>query len=361
MSRFSGGFNGGPKHFWIAAGLLGLTACGLTVGPAYGKVAVKMLETNILFGARQTAPSPAAPQLPQLPQLPSFNLPTFNFPSYELPKNLECPTAGPTTFPAEVATTTPTDMPPAGQYRWRVDGGAKQSIAGIAVTIPIVGANMPTYLRRDMQLPPDATSGLPGSTSSFNYTFQTIWDLTGASAGGNGDYWVYTWQVKSNATQTSANGTFVSDPEAGLALKAVDIYKKDFKTLVTSFHPTTGLLLMPLPVVTGTSWTSNAVDPTTGEAQFQGTVGSRIRIDECGDLVEAWEAKGTLSLTGTFALNTNNPGTQTANLEIAVAPQYGGRVEQIQIDGVWFGGLDFVKTTFRAGQLNADPLPAGYK
>lgn len=370
MSRFNP-----VQRWWIALALLVLMACGLTGGPQFGKVAVRMLETDILFGARQAPASPKPPELPPQPQIPALQLPMFSFGTYSLPLQGACPTAGATTFPAEVATTTPNAMPSPGAYRWRVDGGEQLFLFGHLVTVSIAGQDMPVYVRNPKLLA-TPTNGLPGTAQSLDYTYETIWNATSTGGG----YLVYKWQVKSNGTSVTENSIVsapspapnsvsASDPEAGITLEEIDSYDSRFQNETVVFAPKpTGLLLLPLPASTGTTWTSTATDPTTGAATFQGSTGTRVRVDACGQLIEGWEATGRLTLTGTFgSVNSSNPtgGNPTsppqADLEIVAAPQYGGLIVQFKIDGTWFGGLQFVKTTIRDGQLTPDPLPKQYQ
>jgi hypothetical protein len=163
-----------------------------------------------------------------------------------------------------------------------------------------------------------------------------------------GTTYVTTWQVKPEALQERETAltasVAVGDPERGLTIKAIDNFDNTGQ-MTGSFRPRTGLLVLPLPVVPGEQFVSVAIDPQTFQvAQYQAQVVSRDRIDACGDFVEGWLVKGTLTFSG----------GQPQQYDILVAPQFGALVVSEHVVGQNIVGPFDV--TFSLGQLHPAPL-----
>jgi hypothetical protein len=326
--------------------LLGLSACGLSAGPALSKVVVDQLATDVIFGAGQPSPSPLAPPLPQLGlQQPLGDFFTGNnFSGVELTTN-SCAVAPPTAAPPVDAAPDVTAHPQVGQYRW-VGGGTYD------VVLPTNTLKFPVPQNLNVDVThvtdvPDEIPAAPGSTPDLSFTYQTIQPNVGRSG-----FLAYTWKIKANA-QTG-------DPEGGLTLTQVDLLDASGKVFKNIFKGTPGLLLMNLPAQSGPvgiQGPNGGIQPTVAadtsgnnnNMQFTGSVGSRERIDACGTWVQAWPIDGTLQI-----------GTGTATVHLDVATQFGGLVEAFNIDGSYFG-TTLNKLTMHTGQTTPDALPAQFK
>jgi hypothetical protein len=156
--------------------------------------------------------------------------------------------------------------------------------------------------------------------------------------------YVTTWQVKPEAVQERVSqlsaAVTVGDPERGLTIKAIDSFDAD-NNMTGSFRPATGLLVLPLPVVPGEQFASAAVDPQTLQlAQYQAQVVARDRIDACGDYVEGWRVKGTMTFSDGV----------TQQYDFLVSPQFGALVVSERIAGT--SVLGPYDVTFSLAQLH---------
>ena len=155
---------------------------------------------------------------------------------------------------------------------------------------------------------------------------------------------VTTWQVKPEAFQQNASALTASltvgDLERGLTIKAIDSFDAA-GAMTGSFRPASGLLVLPLPVVPGEQFVSVAIDPGTLQVvQYQAQVIARNRIDACGEFIEGWEVKGTL----TFA------GATPQQYDLLVATQYGAIVVSEHMVGQ--SGIGAYDLTFTQGQVH---------
>jgi hypothetical protein len=149
------------------------------------------------------------------------------------------------------------------------------------------------------------------------------------------------------------------EPDGGLVLTSVKLIDSSGGTIGTAFTPVVGILLLPLPVISGDSWRSVAVDPKSGQTvTHNATVDRRQRIDACGDLVDGWHVTATqVVASGRDA----NPQVVLNGYDYIVATQYGGlivdeRLTQPDPAGQTPSPFD---TDYTLGQLHPDPLPAG--
>ena len=342
--------------------LVGLAGCGpFDSPPAAAKVAVDTLSTNILFGVPSQPAVAAGGQTPATPQLPPqftetlpgqpeasfFEGNNFTFPN--VAPATECPTKSPTAFPAEPAGTGVTTMPTSGAYRWVTGGAYQMTVVTIAVSIPL-----PQFEQRVVRRAApftDPVPSAPGSPPDYAFTYQTI------EPRGDGTALLMYWQVKTNPNSVNTGlAPTVSDPEGGIVLKQVDAIDRTGKNTGAIFQSATGggLLVLPLPVQPGATFSSTAPDtsPAANTLQLSGTVGNHEVIDACGTPVQAWGVDATLT-TGTTSATA-------AKLHYDVATQLGALIIAFNVDGPFFGTI-YQKATARLGQTSPDPVPDKYK
>ena len=308
---------------------------------------VKGYAADIVFGApKPNQPSIAGPPagltasqttadvaLPALPPIATATAPPTKFVGPPPAPRKVCPDATPGSAAAEPAAITVPDgaRPAAGIYRWKKAGSLTYAIAP-DLKLPVGG-----FEQRRVRNVKEVSTGV--------FSFETVQPaLDGKSTVVTG------WQVKPNATaQRSSNLSVtvtVGDPERGLTLKSVDTIDKDGKSV--GFHPVTGLLVMPLPVVPGEQFSSVAIDPATQETMaYQATVGARDRIDACGQFVEGWQVTGKLS---------ESSSSTPLDYSLWVAPQYGALPILERRDGS--DAAVSYSLTYTLAQLHPDPDPA---
>lgn len=92
-----------------------------------------------------------------------------------------------------------------------------------------------------------------------------------------------------------------------------------------SFHPSSGLELLPLPAAVGSSWQGEAADTSTGTvASVNGVVQAETLVGVCGGVVDTRESNATIT--------TNTPNESiTTTVQTYFATQYGGLpVEEVE-------------------------------
>lgn len=318
----------------IAVLTFAATACVKQNKPG---VAIKSLQSNIVFGINPPAPV-VGPAIvsgngdllpPTTPVSPTV------FPQIPRPPQLLCRQATNNDTAGAPATVDVPGVPTVGTYRWHEAGNV--TIAGVKIDIP------PLFIQRKvldvspvttMTTPVGGdTPTAPNTTRTFTYRVRT--DLNQLSAGGTNSsgYEIDTYQVKDHplsigAGPSSANigkPIAVGDPERGLALLKSEIYDPGGH-LTGTFAPSTGLLLLPLSVNGGEDFQSVAVDPTTGQVEIlDGTVGARKLIDACGDLVQGWTVTTRMFYGIPDAANAN-AGFGAVNDTYVVATQLGAMI-----------------------------------
>jgi hypothetical protein len=124
---------------------------------------------------------------------------------------------------------------------------------------------------------------------------------------------------------------------------------------VSSFAPTPGILLLPLPVASGDTWQSVGVDTKTGAtAVLDGTVTRRQRIDACGDLVDGWLVDATQTLG---SVQNADPQAGQQAVSYLIAPQYGAMIVNERVHPADTADQSF-DLNYTLAQLKPDPLPA---
>jgi hypothetical protein len=301
-------------------------------------VDIRRVSTDIAFGKIRSGvvPSNFGPGAAEFPEqdLGFGEEFTKSFGPPLPPPPARCPNAALNAFPEREAGFNVTGLPRVGSYRWKRSG--KETRVSLPIPLPVLGFE--TRLIRN-----------PVRVSANDFTYETVQTDTtfGAST-----VVVTTWQVKTDPVRQDvdifgAARTRVGEPERGLSLKQVRRFDRDGK-LIGTFAPIPAILILPLPVVHGDTWTSVGTDPTTGESlQHQGTVAGRERVDACGDVVDGWKVDSTESFTG--------EQTSTREYDYIVATQLGAIVISEKINSTTpQGTLDAV---FSLGQLDPDPLP----
>jgi hypothetical protein len=258
-------------------------------------------------------------------------------PSTPLASRSVCRPAQPGSTALEAALTVPANArPEQGTYRWRKAGTFSLAVAPDQ-KLPVGG-----FETRKVRNVVERGNGV--------FTFEMVQpDAEGRFLR------VTTWQVKPEPVAERASALSLSvaagDPERGLALKAVDTLDADGTPVADGprFHPTTALLVLPLPVVPGEQFQSVAVDPLTGEtAIFEAQVGARDRVGACGEFVEGWQVAGTL--TSSYDGNPYSYG-------LWAAPQFGALpiLEHVARTST-LGSSDI---TFSLGQIHPQPEEGG--
>ena len=313
-----------------------------------------LVQTDLAFGIAKAGEAATPPPNVLAPLQPidsgageAFTPPTLP-PSAPAPT---CRTAGLTDFPAEpAARNVPDDRRPAeGDYRW-VRTGVVRDAKFANVPISVDGFEQRT-VRNIVERPADVDPTTEEEKPSFEFdTEQT--DLTTRATV------VRTWRVRTGATTASPSDVIVQptlpggsapttragEPDRGVSLVRQVTTTADGSESV--FAPSSPLLVLPLPVRPGETFSSTAVDPTTFQTMSftNVTVGVPERVDACGDVVEGWPVEGTFQFVGP------NGESVTFTYHAVLLPQNGGVLAAEQIDqGVENGpGMN---VTWRLGQL----------
>jgi hypothetical protein len=337
------------KGLTAASALALMTAC---VHQGKPTVSIDKLQASLVFGVKPPAPkslaSPppvdtsqdtSADETPPSDTLVQFKkAPLFVPPS---PKQPACPDPPDGASADRNLDVSATAMPAPGLYRYHDSGFETVSLGTTTTQVKISG-----FEHR-------AIAHVAG-TEPFTYDFYR--------PAANSEIQVDHMQVKNNGAQVNPSagvGTVGTpregDPERGVVLKGRDfIDSKTGNTTGTGFRPTTGLLLLPLPVSAGEAFQSVAVDSVHGRTiVLQGTAKGPFRANACGQVIDGWLVDATVQ---------DSAGGTGASFEwlYAISPQYGG----IIIHEETKTGADTTKpdtdTISEIGQLTPDPLPPGF-
>lgn len=215
---------------------------------------------------------------------------------------------------------------------------------------------------------PSAEIGVPRivrnvvERSTTRYTFEEV-----STLGNEGVVRVSTYEVNTAAlNRNPSNGVGivvtpgVGEPERGITLVKEELQDVNTGQARVTFEPTSGLLLLPLPVVAGERFASTATDPRTGETRtHEALVLERQRVDACGELIDGWgvtyqRRQGDNAVE--TAITSANPDAVVEHTMV-FATQYGGvpilenfRLKEGQCERCPF---EFKQ---RVGQLDPDPL-----
>lgn len=287
------------------------------VKPGEPGVAVKTLQADIIFGvapAVDATPPSVEPVIVEIEDTPLPETPEpSRRPPASSPPKLDCPDAVETAFPEVPAGTDVTQGPAIGKYRWKI--GGTTTIGG--TRIPLGGfvsrriANVSS-----VSTSPNRVSDPPNETQTRTFTFDLIDDAR------DGGTVVSTYEVRSNPSQqtiTTTSGTVqVGEPQRGVSLARVTIRDREGKAVGT-FEPTPAVTILPLQVAAGVQFSSVGVDTTTGATLVhQATVGTRVPVDACGEMVDGWRVTAQQAFTNAAGQ------TATVSYTYTVATQLGG-------------------------------------
>jgi hypothetical protein len=295
------------------------------------------LESSIVFGLKPlaVAPPPGAPPtvlppppldapppdvaIPDVPKPPPPKLPT-------LPPKVTyfCRTATINDFPT-VATLGAPNPPKPGFYRYKKTPPELFGSDHYDVTPADLQPRLITNITKPQKTnnPVNSAQGPVGSgqevtTTTYQYDQVTYLDNTGKNL------LVDRIQVTDNPIQQSVSSganigptEYVGGPDRGVALYGRQLVSNGASAL---FVPSSPLLLLPLPAVSGQTWQSVSVDPASGATYIlYGRIVNRQRVDACGDVVEGWaveaqtvfkDPRSSTAQNATFRyyVDTNNGG-----------------------------------------------------
>jgi hypothetical protein len=338
-----------------------LAACA---GPGDPKTGIDRLEADLVFGLKppsEAAPSAFTPpaltesgeeefldvpeSLPTPTPTPSLRpRPRRELPNQNTPPAQTCPEAALTAFPAKPADIYVTEKPKEGLTRWRRSG--TRTING--QVIPVAG-----FERRVLRRVQDDNGAFsPTATQpKMAYTFETIRPIDGGAFEVT-QYRVNTAPVSTTTASDHTGGPTSPDPEAGVVMKRVDIVRAD-GTTTPSFEPVRGLLLLPLPVTPGASFSSTATDARNERVfTIEGRIVGRGRVDACGDIIDGWRVEATMTQ------RSLQRGEEVVKYNYLVATQYGGVMIAESAEGQVVGDTnESYSVSFQRAQLEPDPLP----
>lgn len=302
----------------ILAALVAAAVLSTASLPAFLRVAaprdgvvVKSLSADLAFGADAVAAPPAATvalppaAAPSLTDVATLLRPETLFEDEEPPPTFSeftfapprdpCPVAPEGTFPQEAASTLVKGVPKPGQYPWKQSGTFQ---VGGLLPLPVPALTVRT-IRQVPTSTPDAI--LAYEIEQVGYAGKEIDTIEVRYTG-----------------RSSTDGVYLTR----LQYIAHD-YKIDFNPL-----PLTAPQLFPLPITpTAAPVSASAVDVEDRLAlQVSGQVDgrNRVRLDACGEIVEAWKFSGTRVLQG---LPPNqDQGIRDTTYELYLAPQLGGLI-----------------------------------
>jgi hypothetical protein len=336
----------------VGLAVVAMTAAGC-VHPNDPKVAINKVEANLIFGVKPTAepaPTPfqaAAAEVPQveLPQQEdiNFELPPPKSPVFTslTPAKSDCEPAPPSAAAELPVEPSITGDPRVGVYRWKIEG----SVTGADGAVKGKNRQFEKRFVRNVQ-----------KVSDTVYTFEQVQPVPGSQLVAINKIRVNTAPVSENADpgfNNIATVPSVGEPERGITLDSVD-YQDRTGNSVKTFQPTVGVLLLPLPVQSGESYKSVAVDPKTGQTiVHEATVTRRGRIDACGELADGWLVDATQTIT-----DGGGQPPQTISYSYIVGTQYGGELINERYSVTDPDG-NLLTLEYTLGQLKGDPLPAG--
>lgn len=341
--------------------LLALVAVGglsaACVSPGKPGVTVDAIQADIVFGVEKPlvgeVPPPTASTggsdlgsiVPDL-RVPFRNRVSDRFSNIQYTVNSSdaaCPTAPPTEAPDVVAPDNASSPPAEGLYLWQRSGTRNVVVQGASYTSPISGYESRLVRAVD-------------KISATRWTFEVVQpDLSGATL-------VTTYAVNTDPTEvenpTTGNRgvaapyvgqtTRVGEPLRGLTLERQDTYDGN-GILIGTFDPADPVLLAPLPVLSGETWTSVGVDPRSGQTiRVDGIMSRRDSVDACGTRLDAWLSDMTVTYSGSQET--------VRELDLFVSTELGGmpigeRISEKSNDG---GTID---AFFEIGQRDPDPVP----
>ena len=261
-----------------------------------------------------------------------------------------CPPASVNAFPDREATINvhpPKTPPREGLYRWKRQGEQTKPDpfdASKETTGTVQGFE--DRFVHNLEI-------LTETKTRLQYTFETLQPNLG-SATVTSTRWFVDSNPEADAEQhspVSEHQVTAGEPERGIVIRGFDTLDRRGENLGSvNFAPRAGLLVAPLPIRTGETFATAAVDTRSGQTyRIEGQVIRRTQIDACGTVIAGWQVEARFSFPG-----------GAANYDYVVAPQFGGVLlqevlDQEQVDEE--GKRVKTKATFTIGQQDPDPLP----
>lgn len=232
------------------------------------------------------------------------------------------------------------NRPVEGVYRWRIMVSDEDGAKDLPYERLTPGGFELRAIRNVREVPPAQWSANPTApTNREVFTFEEVRNLSfrvveSTSAGRTErlverflitTYLVDTAAVRARVSQTDVVTQLPStgSPERGIVLKksiTVDGAGQPVPG-IDPFEPSNGLTLMGLPFVTGETFTASATDASHGTTVTDQTVvGSRARMNMCGDLMEGFPSVSAQTISSS---DPSSPA-QAYEVRIWLAPQHGG-------------------------------------
>ncbi|MEX2537785.1 MAG: hypothetical protein WD646_03940 [Actinomycetota bacterium] len=256
----------------VALGLLG-SACG--AGTSESTVNVKTVATDLTYGI----PEPVTPAAPaNVNPVPVNPLSVEKSPS--APDVIETPAKGPvspcpaaplTAFP-DAATTEITNKPKAGDYKWKVVGNQMVPSVGKVV--------LPPFVTRKVSDVQDTAAGFSFAVSERELVFGSAFTVK------------TTYEVRRRQVTGSSQ-------EPGVYLTRIERTHSTDSGSNSVFNPSPAVLILPTPVIVGTTIESTGVDAASLEVlRNHGLVTGRKRVDACGEPVDTFFVKAIQEFIG---------------------------------------------------------------
>lgn len=167
-----------------------------------------------------------------------------------------CPKAPLDEFP-DPALSSVKGRPAEGEYKWIVDGTEDTALLG------------------KIQLPRQTRKQIRGVTTTEGDNFQMVIDEEDLRFG----------------SRTKITTVYEVRHDDGIYITRIEREQEGGGSSI--FHPTPAVLVLPLPAAIGNEIDSTGVDPTTLEVlRYTGIVPKRIRVDACGEPVDAFLVDG---------------------------------------------------------------------
>lgn len=266
-------------------------------------------------------------------------------------KSDPCPPAAVNAFPDREATTNvhpPKTPPREGVYRWKRQGTqTRPDPLDPSKEITDTVDGFEDRLLQNLKI-------VSETQTRIQYTYETVQPNLGSATVTRMRWFADSNPQADQDVNSPASGDRVTagEPERGVVLRGFDILDRKGENVGSvNFTPRAGLLVVPLPIRTGESFASAAVDTRTGQTyRIDGKVIKRTQIDACGTVIAGWQVESRYSFPGGFA-----------TYNYVVAPQFGGVLLQEVLDEVAndeaSDGEVKTKVTFTIGQQDPDPLP----
>jgi len=304
------------------------------------------LESSIVFGLKPigvVAPPGAPPQAPlpvaepgapaaaDAPDLPAPpRLPAPKAPGLPTPSKPFCRTATINDFPTNATLGAP-NPPNAGLYQFKktppeLFGADRYNVGPLDLQRRLV-FNVSKAQKSSNPYNGQPVGSQPVTTTTYTYDVATFLDATGKN------FIVDRIKVTDNPITQSAGAVnfgpteYTGQPDRGVTLQNRQLVQNGS---TASFAPSSPLLLLPLPAVSGQTWQSVSYDPTSGATYtLYGKILNRQRVDACGDVVEGWAVEAQ-----TVFKDPRSSSAQNANFKYYVDTANGGFIVYEKVEPI---------------------------